>query len=229
MKGNGNRGNRAQSSSAAPVDKVSLREATSGTGGGATHLYVSTSLQEQENSLYVVTGSRSVTLIVVHTHPEVVDHGTLHGSWTTTRVVGRLVEARQSKQGSGIRPQSPPRVVEGSVVLSRQTPAQANNHSGLHGPWSFTHAMNVIHLLALSVVNQNNQHVPVPANINGGSTVAMVRDFVRVNLAEFIGSEVCEDPQNFIDELKKILGVMRVTGSESVELASYQLKDVAHT
>ncbi|WMV32440.1 hypothetical protein MTR67_025825 [Solanum verrucosum] len=110
MKGNGNRGNRAQSSLAAPVDKVSPREAISGTGGGAKHLYASTSRQEQENSPDVVTA------------------------------------------------------------------------------------------------NQNNQQVPVPANINGGSTAARVQDFVQVNLAEFLGSKVCEDPQNFIDELKKILG-----------------------
>ncbi|WMV29749.1 hypothetical protein MTR67_023134, partial [Solanum verrucosum] len=39
---------------------------------------------------------------------------------------------------------------------------------------------------------------------------------------------VCEDPHNFIDEIKKILEVMQVAGTDSVELASYQLKDMAH-
>mgnify|MGYP000723734629 CR=1 FL=1 len=87
---------------------------------------------------------------------------------------------------------------------------------------------NVIHLLAQSVANQNNQHVPVPANTNGESAVANVQDFVRMNPPEFLGSKVGEDPKNFIDEVNKILGVMQVTGTESVELASYQLKDVAH-
>ncbi|WMV08818.1 hypothetical protein MTR67_002203 [Solanum verrucosum] len=42
------------------------------------------------------------------------------------------------------------------------------------------------------------------------------------------GSQVGEDPQNFIDEVKKIFGVMQVTDNGRVELASYQLKDVAH-
>ena len=37
-----------------------------------------------------------------------------------------------------------------------------------------------------------------------------------------------EDPQNFLDEIKKIFEVMQVTGIYRVELASYQLKDVAH-
>ncbi|WMV49696.1 hypothetical protein MTR67_043081 [Solanum verrucosum] len=49
-----------------------------------------------------------------------------------------------------------------------------------------------------------------------------------MNLLEFLGSKVGEDLQNFIDNVKKILGVMQVTGNENVELASYQLKDVAY-
>ncbi|WMV33235.1 hypothetical protein MTR67_026620, partial [Solanum verrucosum] len=87
---------------------------------------------------------------------------------------------------------------------------------------------NVIQLLAQSVANQNNQQVLVPTNTNGGSVAARVRDFGRINRPEFLGSPVGEDPQNFIDEVKKIFGVMQVTGNDRVELASYQLKDVAH-
>ncbi|KAH0678966.1 hypothetical protein KY284_020051 [Solanum tuberosum] len=55
-KGSGNKGNRAQSSSVAPPDKVAPRGAIFGTGGGANRLYVITSRQEQENSLDIVTG-----------------------------------------------------------------------------------------------------------------------------------------------------------------------------
>ncbi|KAH0784217.1 hypothetical protein KY290_003815 [Solanum tuberosum] len=49
-----------------------------------------------------------------------------------------------------------------------------------------------------------------------------------MNLLKFLGLQVGENPQNFIDEVKKIFEVMQVTGNEKVELASYQLKDVAH-
>ncbi|WMV09706.1 hypothetical protein MTR67_003091 [Solanum verrucosum] len=49
-----------------------------------------------------------------------------------------------------------------------------------------------------------------------------------MNQLEFLESKVSEDPHNFIDEIKKILEVMKVTGIDCVELASYQLKDVAH-
>uniref|UniRef100_M1DS27 Gag-pol protein n=1 Tax=Solanum tuberosum TaxID=4113 RepID=M1DS27_SOLTU len=87
---------------------------------------------------------------------------------------------------------------------------------------------NAIQLLAQSVTNQNNHKVPVPTNVSGRSVAARVRDFVRMNPLEFLGSQVGEDPQNFIDEVKKIFGVMQVTRNDRVELASYQLKDVAH-
>lgn len=56
---------------------------------------------------------------------------------------------------------------------------------------------------------------------------ARVQDFVRMNRPKFLGSQVGEDPQNFIDEVKKIIGVMQVTSNDKAELASYQLKEVA--
>ena len=49
-----------------------------------------------------------------------------------------------------------------------------------------------------------------------------------MNPAKFLGSQTKEDPQNFLDEIKKIFEVMQFTGNDQVELASYQLKDVAH-
>ncbi|XP_055814193.1 uncharacterized protein LOC129883587, partial [Solanum dulcamara] len=55
-----------------------------------------------------------------------------------------------------------------------------------------------------------------------------IRDFLRINPPVFTGSNVDEDPQNFIDEMWKILKAMHATEIEGVELVSYQLKDVAN-
>ena len=49
-----------------------------------------------------------------------------------------------------------------------------------------------------------------------------------MNPPEFLGSQTNEDPQNFLDEIKKIFEVMQVTRNDRVELALYQLKDVAN-
>uniref|UniRef100_M0ZUZ3 Retrotransposon gag protein n=1 Tax=Solanum tuberosum TaxID=4113 RepID=M0ZUZ3_SOLTU len=45
----------------------------------------------------------------------------------------------------------------------------------------------------------------------------------------FTGSSTTEDPENFIEELKKVFEVMHVADTERVELAAYQLKNVAQT
>ena len=82
-------------------------------------------------------------------------------------------------------------------------------------------------MLAQSMTHLDNR-VYDPMNENSGSAAARVRDFVRMNPPEFLGSQTNEDPQNFLDEIKKIFEVMQVTGNDRVELASYQLKDVAH-
>ena len=76
-------------------------------------------------------------------------------------------------------------------------------------------------MLAQSAVNQNNQRVQAHVNGNGGSTAGKVREFFRMNPPEFLGSQTIKDPQNFLDEIKKIFEVMQVTRNDRVELASY--------
>ncbi|WMV19091.1 hypothetical protein MTR67_012476, partial [Solanum verrucosum] len=56
-----------------------------------------------------------------------------------------------------------------------------------------------------------------------------IREFLRMNPSSFTGSVTTEDLQNFIEELKKVFDVMHVVDTERVELAAYQLKDIART
>ena len=56
-----------------------------------------------------------------------------------------------------------------------------------------------------------------------------LRDFTRMNPPIFTGSNISEDPQEFVDEVHKIFVAMGATDTKKAELASYQLKDVAQT
>ena len=72
---------------------------------------------------------------------------------------------------------------------------------------------NAIQMLAQSMTNQNKR-VYAHVNENGGSASTRVCDFVRMNPPEFLGSQTNEDPQNFMDEIKKIFEVIQVTGND---------------
>ncbi|TMW81725.1 hypothetical protein EJD97_008118 [Solanum chilense] len=61
-----------------------------------------------------------------------------------------------------------------------------------------------IQMLAQSVANQNNQHIQDHVNGNDGSIAARVCDIVGIDLPEYLTSQTSEDPQNFLDEIKKI-------------------------
>ena len=67
----------------------------------------------------------------------------------------------------------------------------------------------------------------VKANPNANTTTLRIRDFTMMITPIFFGSKVEEDPQGFIDELFKVLDSMERSSKEKVELAAYQLKDVA--
>ena len=49
-----------------------------------------------------------------------------------------------------------------------------------------------------------------------------------MNLPKFHGSKLDKDHQLFIDEVRKITQIMRVTEEDSVKMASYRLKNIAH-
>ena len=62
---------------------------------------------------------------------------------------------------------------------------------------------------------------------HASTPVSRILDFTRTNPPIFHGIKVDEDPQGFIDEVFKVVHCMGVTSKEKVELASYQLKDIA--
>ncbi|XP_049410522.1 uncharacterized protein LOC125873690 [Solanum stenotomum] len=62
-----------------------------------------------------------------------------------------------------------------------------------------------------------------------GADTSRIREILRMNPPCFTGSSTTEDPKNFIEELKKVFDVMHVADTERVELAAYQMKNVART
>ena len=82
---------------------------------------------------------------------------------------------------------------------------------------------------AQDMTAQANQEI-APRPYQQITTMAScLRDFSRINPPNFYGSKVDENPQEFIDEVYKILYAMGVSSSEKVELAKYQLKDMDQT
>ena len=73
---------------------------------------------------------------------------------------------------------------------------------------------------------ENREVVPRPHQ-QVTTNVSRLRAFTRMNHPAFYGSKVDEDPQEFIDEVSKILMSMGLSSSEKAELPKYQLMDVA--
>ncbi|XP_049368005.1 uncharacterized protein LOC125832861 [Solanum verrucosum] len=81
--------------------------------------------------------------------------------------------------------------------------------------------------LARAMMAQANRDVGTRVNANESTVALRLRDFVRMNPPIFLGSKVGEDPQEFLDEVYKIVDAMGVPYREKAELASYKLKEVA--
>ncbi|XP_049363340.1 uncharacterized protein LOC125828082 [Solanum verrucosum] len=74
---------------------------------------------------------------------------------------------------------------------------------------------------AQAMTAQDNRDVGTHVN-----AASRFRDFDRINLPEFHGSKVDEDPKRFTDKVYKALDIIGVSPQENEMLAAYQLKDM---
>ncbi|TMW91650.1 hypothetical protein EJD97_014066 [Solanum chilense] len=81
--------------------------------------------------------------------------------------------------------------------------------------------------LARAMMDQANTYVWLRMNASESTIASRLRDIVRMNLPIFFGSGVGEYPQEYLDGVHKIVFVIGVSSREKLELASYQLREVA--
>jgi len=124
----------------------------------------------------------------------------------------------------------PPQVVQnGQGVQCNQVPIGEQENEVPVVPPDMTNEeiRSAFLILARAMAAQATRDMGPRVNANEGTMASKLRDFVRMNPPVFLGSKVGEDPQEFLDEVYKVVSAMGVTSREKAELASYQLKDVA--
>ena len=81
---------------------------------------------------------------------------------------------------------------------------------------------------AVTTSVQGNRQTIAPPQQDGDSATARIRNFMRMNPPEFFESVIGKDLQLYLEEVKEITQIIHVSEEESVELASYRRKDIAH-
>ncbi|XP_016570819.1 uncharacterized protein LOC107868662 [Capsicum annuum] len=62
----------------------------------------------------------------------------------------------------------------------------------------------------------------------GKLATARIRDFMWMSAPEFYRSKTKENPQFYLEKIRKITQVMHLSEEDSVKLASYRLKDITY-
>ena len=102
--------------------------------------------------------------------------------------------------------------------------------SGYDGWWSKGSTVKMaqgITTQAQAITTQANREVVFRDNQHSSTMASRLRYFTRTNPPMNFGSKVRDDPQDFLDEVYKILFAMGVIIVEKDELAAYKVKDVA--
>ena len=134
----------------------------------------------------------------------------------------------QTRNGAHTPEPIPTSGVPSVLISPPRAPRMGANRTQPHeGEVSNAEFRLSIHILAQLVVPQTRRKEDTGfASVT--FEVTRVGQFMRMNSPKFSGAKIEEDPQEFVDEMEKIFKVMHVDQVEGVELAAYQLKDVAN-
>ena len=71
---------------------------------------------------------------------------------------------------------------------------------------------------------QANRELEDPSNPIGGMDASRLKEFLRMNPLEFHGYKVEKDPNEFIEEVYKVLAIIGVSSIDKGEISAYKLK-----
>lgn len=95
---------------------------------------------------------------------------------------------------------------------------------------AFNAVKGAMDMFTTFMANQGQRRAQTPPRTGrqDGSMSSRVKEFINLDPPEFCGTNPEQDPLLWLEEIQKTLRVMKMTGNDAVELASYRLKDVAY-
>ncbi|XP_070022560.1 uncharacterized protein [Nicotiana sylvestris] len=148
---------------------------------------------------------------------------------------GRTKKAStQKRRGKSTKGVQIPRVereegVEHDDLAPPPTAAPAQATISLEVGQMFNAVNSAMEMFKAFMANQNERRdeIPPQSNRQSNSESSRVNEFLKLSPPVFRGSIVDEDPILWLEGVKKALRVMKAFDDEAVELAAYQLRDVA--
>ncbi|XP_070027825.1 uncharacterized protein [Nicotiana sylvestris] len=135
------------------------------------------------------------------------------------------VQVPRVEQEEGVEHDDP--VPQDPVLPPTAAPAQAT--ISLEVGQMFNAVNSAMEMFKASMANQNERRdeIPPQSNRQSNSESSRVNEFLKLSPPVFHGSIVDEDPMLWLEGVKKAFRVMKAFDDEAVELAAYQLRDVA--
>ena len=110
--------------------------------------------------------------------------------------------------------------------------ARRANEDQPQGDISNAELRNMMAMMAQNVaaMAQAHQAPPAPAaQVAPNAQSIVIRDFLRMTPPTFSGTKVEEDPEEFLEAVKRVCDIMRLADVDKVDCCLYQLNDVARS
>ncbi|XP_070003075.1 uncharacterized protein [Nicotiana sylvestris] len=118
-------------------------------------------------------------------------------------------------------------VAQGSSTVPTAAPTQATISPKVGQMFNAVNSATEMFKAFMANQNERRDEIPPQSNRKNNFESSRVNEFLKLSPPVFHGSIVDEDPMLWLESVKKALRVMKAFDDEAVELAAYQLRDVA--